>query len=186
MDDKLLKSFLDIYLKYNPTFGSQYGMCQYDKYIEEPSVTNLLNEISEYENWLDDHKKYSHTNNYCMIKAKIKKKIYDITIWKRPFIDPNYYFTIMYNSVFWIAERFPDKNITKAVIKRINQFKNIVDLMIINVKSVPKEYVAIWTNNISMFDEFNIDKKVKNKIFKTLSDATYYLKILIILVMQLD
>ena len=70
--EELLKSYLDIYLKYNPTYGSQYGFCEYDDKLENPTSTNLMTEIDEYIDWMELNNKYKNAQEYKIIKSKIK------------------------------------------------------------------------------------------------------------------
>lgn len=172
--EALLKSYLNIYLKYNPSYGSQYGFCKYDSVLENPTSSNLMKEIDEYIDWIENNISYKNTNEYKIIRSKIKKRIYELVIWNKPFTDPNYYFNIIYNSIFWIVERNKEKNVTghRGFRKRFTKFPELLKTMITNLKQVSNIHVKVWNKNIDTINDFPIDSKYKKKLMKLLNSYT--------------
>jgi hypothetical protein len=174
MDHKILQSYLDIFLKYNPSFASQYGYCEYDSQLENPTIENLLKETNEYINWLEVNYTYHKTDEYRTIDSKIKKRLYDITLLEKPFKDPNYYFNIIYYSLFWILQRVGDKNVNnhQGFKDRLKLIPNLLKTMTNNLKKVPKQYILIWNKNVKSIKNFTFGNKTKKYLTKLLNKYT--------------
>jgi hypothetical protein len=158
------EKFIDLYLKYHPSLGSQHGFCRYDDKLEDVTISNLNKELKELSDFNDKY-------NDSVIKVTILKRVNEINIWKRYQTDPNYYFNILYNSIFYITER-AGYTITDEPHERIKKMKNFIDIMLDNLKEINTKYLDIFKDNIGMIDGLNISGKNK-KYIKTLLELAY-------------
>jgi hypothetical protein len=173
-EKEILNDFLEVYFKYNPTIASQYGHCKYDDLLEDYTRDNLNREFEDYDTFLKKYLNNKEKLTYKILKGVIKKRVYEITIWNKPFQDPNHYFNKLVSSVIWITDRPTYKliNYNKTMLpKRLKKMEKFIKTISENITdNIPKEYLNIFKKSIPTIEYLNIPKKEKTKLINLLNN----------------
>jgi hypothetical protein len=158
---ELIDKGLKIQFKYFPTEGSKYGFCEYDTLLEQINpnkFSEIINNFSKFKN--------IKSKNGKVINSHLQNKINDITIWRKPFIDPNYYLEIFLNSINYIANRpsYKQYNLSK-IPHRIQKVEDFIFRMIQNIEEVPQEYVNYYEKNMENILSLKIPNKERMNLY---------------------
>jgi hypothetical protein len=162
-NEELIDKGLLIQFKYFPIDGSKYGFCEYDSILQQINpnkFSEIINQFSQFKN--------IKSKNGKVINSYLQNKIYDITIWRKPFIDPNYYLENILNSVNYITNRSAyniDLYYSTKIPIRLKEIDNYLLQMINNIEETPCEYVRYYNKNIENILDLKIPNIEKNRIY---------------------